>query len=298
MELSGVKGNERKRPRRWGFSFDVMKRVARRAWRESGEDNVLGAAAELGYYFLLALFPMLIFLTSLIGFLPDVQESIFHQIRRMAPPEAMRVVSQTMQDVASNSGGGLLSFGILGTLWAASTGTAALIDTLNRAYEVKETRSYWKVRLIALGLTLGLSLVVVIGSAIIMLSDRLPVWIGRLMGVSGSWLGWWTAVDYLLGLALLVAAAGTIFRFGPDLKGRCRWLSPGAVFAAVASAFASWLFSVYLRVAPSYSATYGSLGAVIVLMLWLYLIGLVILIGGEINNEIEKLTCEPKPAPK
>ena len=107
---------------RLGFSKEVIARVARRVWRESGEDNVLGAAAELGYYFLLALFPMLIFLTSLIGFLPDVQESIFRQIRHIVPPEAMRVVNQTMQDVASNSGGGLLSFGILGTLWAASKG--------------------------------------------------------------------------------------------------------------------------------------------------------------------------------
>jgi membrane protein len=284
--------------RKLDFSLQVIKRVARRVWRESNEDNIFGAAAELGYYFLLALFPMLIFLTSLIGFIPDLQQSIFHEIRRIAPPDAMRVVSETIQDVTANRGGGLLSFGVLGTLWAASTGTAALIDTLNRAYEVRETRSYWKVRLIALGLTIGLSLVVISSSAIIMLSDRLPVWIGKSLGLGEGWLGWWTAVDYLLGLGLLSLATATIYRFGPDLKGKCRWMTPGAFFAAIAAAFASWLFSLYLRFAPSYSATYGSLGAVIVLMLWLYLMGLVILIGGEINNEIEKLTCEPKPKPQ
>jgi len=284
--------------RRLGFSKEIIKRVARRVWRESGEDDVLGASAELGYYFLLALFPMLIFLTSLIGFIPDLQASIFHELRRLAPSDAMRVVNETMEDVVSKRGGGWLSFGILGTLWAASTGTAALIDTLNRAYEVKETRSYWKIRLIALALTVGLSLVVVLSSAIIMLSDRLPVWLGARLGISGGLLGWWTAVDYLLGLALLALATGTIYRFGPDLKGKCRWITPGSIFAAVAAAIASWLFSLYLRLAPSYSATYGSLGAVVVLMLWLYLIGLVILIGGEINNEIEKLTCEAKPNPR
>ena len=284
--------------RRLGFSKEVVKRVARRVWRESGEDDVLGASAELGYYFLLALFPMLIFLTSLIGFIPDLQASIFHELRRIAPGDAMRVVNETMEDVVSKRGGGWLSFGILGTLWAASTGTAALIDTLNRAYEVKETRSYWKIRLIALGLTIGLSLVVIASSAIIMLSDRLPAWIGQRLGVSGGLLGWWTAMDYLLGLALLALATGTIYRFGPDLKGKCRWITPGSVFAAVAAAIASWLLALYLRFAPSYSATYGSLGAVVVLMLWLYLIGLVILIGGEINNEIEKLTCEVKPPPR
>jgi membrane protein len=280
--------------RRLGFSKEVLKRVARRVWRESGEDDVLGASAELGYYFLLALFPMLIFLTSLIGFIPDLQASIFHELRRIAPSDAMRVVNETMEDVVSKRGGGWLSFGILGTLWAASTGTAALIDTLNRAYEVRETRSYWKVRLIALGLTIGLSLVVIASSAVIMLSDRLPAWLGERLGIGGGLLGLWTAIDYLLGLLLLALAAGTIYRFGPDLKGKCRWITPGSIFAAIAAALASWLFSLYLRFAPSYSATYGSLGAVVVLMLWLYLIGLVILIGGEINNEIEKLTCEPK----
>ncbi|HJQ22923.1 MAG TPA: YihY/virulence factor BrkB family protein [Blastocatellia bacterium] len=284
--------------RRLGFSKEVIKRVARRVWRESGEDDVLGASAELGYYFLLALFPMLIFLTSLIGFIPDLQASIFHELRRIAPSDAMRVVNDTMQDVVSKRGGGWLSFGILGTLWAASTGTAALIDTLNRAYEVKETRSYWKIRMIALALTIGLSLVVILSSAIIMLSDRLPAWLGARLGISSGLLGWWTAVDYLLGLLLLALATGTIYRFGPDLKGKCRWITPGSIFAAIAAAIASWLFSLYLRFAPSYSATYGSLGAVVVLMLWLYLIGLVILIGGEINNEIEKLTCEVKPNPR
>jgi membrane protein len=284
--------------RKLEFSLQVIKRVARRVWRESNEDNIFGAAAELGYYFLLALFPMLIFLTSLIGFIPGLQESIFHELRRIAPADAMRLVNETINDVVSHRGGGWLSFGVLGTLWAASTGTAAVIDTLNRAYEVRETRSYWKVRLIALGLTIGLSLVVICGSAIIMLSDRIPAWLGRALGISEGLLGWWTAVDYLLGLGLLSMATATIYRFGPDLKGRCRWMTPGAFFAAIAAGLASWLFSLYLRFAPSYSATYGSLGAVIVLMLWLYLMGLVILLGGEINNEIEKLTCEPKPKPQ
>src|SRR5438270_4874593 len=244
--------------RRMEFSLHIVKRVARRVWRESNEDNVLGAAAELGYYFLLALFPMLIFLTSMIGFIPDLQQSIFHEIRRIAPSDAMRVVSDTIQDVVSKRSGGWLSFGVLGTLWAASSGTAALIDTLNRAYEVRERRSFWKVRLIALGLTIGLSLVVISGSAIIMLSDRLPVWVGQRLGISEGWLGWWTAVDYLLGLALLSLAAGTIYRYGPNLKEKCRWITPGSIFAALAAALASWLFSLYLRFAPSYSGTYGS----------------------------------------
>lgn len=291
---AGASAKLGRRRQRLEFSLHVIKRIARRVWREVNQDNVLGAAAELGYFFLLALFPMLIFLTSLIGFIPGLQATIFREIERIAPGDAMRLVSETMQDIVSKSSSGWLSFGVLGTLWAASNGTAALIDTLNRAYEVKETRSYWKVRLIAISLTIGLSLVVISGAAIIMLSDRIPAWLAKSLGISASLLGWWTAVDYLLGLGLLGAAAATIYRFGPNLKGRCRKFIPGAIFAALAAAAASVLFSVYLRYAPSYSATYGSLAAVIVLMLWLYLMGLVILIGGEINNEIEKIVCEPK----
>lgn len=284
-----------RRGKKFEFSLQIVKRVTRRVWREMNEDKILGAAAELGYYFLLALFPMLIFLTSLVGFIPDLQAGIFNEIRRIAPSDAVRLVSETIQDVVNHRSGGWLSFGVLGTLWAASTGTVALIDTLNRAYEVKETRGFWKVRLISIGLTIALSLVIISGSAIVMLSDRIPVWLTRLLSINESWLGWWTAVDYLLGLGLLSMAAAAIYRFGPDLKGKCRYIMPGAIFAALAGALASWLFSLYLRFAPSYSATYGSLGAVIVLMLWLYLMGLVILIGGEINNEIEKFACEPKP---
>src|SRR5215470_6292854 len=122
-------------------------------WRRTNEHNVFGAAAELAYYFLLALFPMLIFLTSLIGFLPDAQQNIFHLMSKLVPGQAMQLVSATLQDVMENRSGGLLSFGVLGTLWAASVGVTALMDTLNVAYGVKEGRSFLKIRLIAIGLT-------------------------------------------------------------------------------------------------------------------------------------------------
>ena len=274
--------------------------LARRVLRESSEDDVLGAAAELGYYFLLALFPMLIFLTSLIGFLPDLQRTILEGIRSLAPPDAVKLVNETMSDIVANNGGGLLSVGVLGTLWAASTGTAALIETLNRAYEVKETRSYLRVRLVAIVLTIGLALLNIVGAAIVLLGGRLSAWVVRALRLAESWHGWWTCVSYLFGLALFAVATGTMYRFGPNLRSSHRRIAPGSIFSAVGAVIASALFSAYLRVVPSYSATYGGLGAVIVLMLWLYLMGLIVLIGAEINSEIEKLhepsgPAEPRP---
>src|SRR5215216_6511762 len=119
------------------FGGLTLKRLALKTWKEANEDNVFGGAAELAYYFLLALFPMLIFLVSLVGFVPGLQETLFKSLASFVPGDAMRLVQDTLQDVVNNRSGGLLSFGILGTIWAASSGVAAVIETLNVAYDAK-----------------------------------------------------------------------------------------------------------------------------------------------------------------
>jgi membrane protein len=264
----------------------TFKELAVRTWREANEDNILGRAAELAYYFLLALFPMLIFLTSLVGFLPGLREAIFTALGRFVPGEAMRLVSETISDVTRHRSGGLISFGVLGALWAASGGVTAVIGTLNTAYDAREQRSFWKVRLIAIGLTVMLALLVVSGTALVMFGDRFAVWFGERLGMGPSFTVIWGVIHYLVGLALLFLGLELIYYFGPNVEQDWKWVTPGAVFAVVSMVVASLLFSLYLRFAPDYSATYGSLGAVIVLMLWLYLMGAVILIGGEVNAEI------------
>jgi len=266
----------------------TLKELALRVWREANADNVFGTAAELAYYFLLALFPMLLFLTTLVGFLPGVQENILHALAKVAPGQAMDLVIKTLNDVVQNRSGGLLSFGVLGTLWAASSGVAALMGSLNAVYEVKEGRSFWKQRLVALGMTILLSLLVMVGTLLVMFGDRLSAWLTSFLGLGPAFAVVWGIIDYLLGLALLLVGLDVIYYFGPNVKQKWRWITPGAAFAVVGFMAVSVLFSFYLRFAPSYSATYGSLGAVIVLMLWLYLAGMVALIGGEINSEIEK----------
>ena len=268
------------------FGGLTLKKLAVRTWREANEDNVFGGAAELAYYFLLALFPMLIFLVSIVGFVPGLQEALFKSLASFVPGDAMRLVNDTLNDVVSNRNGGLLSFGILGTIWAASSGVTAVMETLNVAYDAKETRSFIKGRLTAIGLTIALAILFIGGTLLVMFGDKLADWLSNALRLGTAFDVAWHVLDYILGLAMLFIAIQLIYYFGPNVKQQWKWITPGAVFAVGAIILGSLVFSIYLRFAPSYSATYGGLGAVIILMLWLYLVGLVILIGGEINSEI------------
>ena len=280
------------------FGGLTFKELALRSWRESNEDKVFGGAAELGYYFMLALFPMLIFLASLVGFLPGAQASILDGLAKVAPADAMKLVQDTLEDVISHRSGGLLSFGILGTLWAASSGVESLIGTLNTAYDAKEKRSFWKIRLVAIALTIGLALLVIGGAVLIMISHKLTDWLSASLGFGTAFSIISSVVGYAVGLTLLFIGVELLYYYGPNLKQSWKLITPGAVFAVIAIIVGSLLFSVYLRIAPSNSATYGSLGAVITLMLWLYLIGLALLLGGEINSEIEHAGNEPSAEKK
>lgn len=268
-----------------GLTLGVL---ANKIWLEIYEGTVFSRAAELAYYFLLALFPMLIFLTSLIGFLPDAQENIFRALASVMPGEAMKLVNETIHDVVRNRSGGLISFGVLGALWAASGGVSAVMNALTVAYDVKEDRSFWKVRLIAIGLTVILATLIVVGVILIMFGDRFSVWLAARLSLGPAFVVFWGVVDYLLGLAFVFLGLQFIYYFGPSIKQGWRWITPGAVFGVVSLVIASLLLSLYLRYGPSYSATYGSLGAVIVLMLWLYLMGAAVIIGGEINANISQ----------
>lgn len=272
-----------------------IKELAARTWAETLEDNLLGRAAELAYYFLLALFPMLIFLTSLVGFIEGAQANIFRAMARVVPGEAMRLVDETIQDVVSKRSGGLLSFGVLAALWAGSGGVSAVMETLTATYDVKEERSYWKLRLLAILITILLAVLLVGGVILIMFGDKLSVQLAERLGLGPAFKVFWGAVDYLLGLALLFSALEVIYFFGPNVKQDWRWITPGAVFAVALMIVASILFSLYLRFGPSYSATYGGLGAVIVLLLWLYLMALIVLVGSEINAEITHAAGKQTP---
>lgn len=264
----------------------TIKELTLRTWRESINDNIAGTAAELSYYFLLALFPLLIFLTSIMSFLPGADNSLLIALERALPPDAMKLVRDVLEDVVSHRSGGVLSFALLGTLWAASSGVASLMTALNMACDATETRPFWKRRLVALGLTLIFALLVLGGSGLIVIGHRLGDWLERSLDLRPALAFISNVAGYLIGFGLMLSGIALLYYFGPNVEGKKKRVLPGALVASIGAVIGSLLFSFYLRVVPSANAAYGSLGAVITLMLWLYIIGLLLLVGGEINSEM------------
>jgi len=266
--------------------------LGKRVWNEIQEDEVFGRAAQLSYYFLLALFPLLLFLTSILGLVAgedgELRQSLFNYLGSVLPGEASDLISKTVTDVTEGSGGGKLSFGILATLWAASNGMGAILEALNVAYEVKETRPWWKARIVAIGLTFALALLILSALVLVLYGHNIAEAVAGSFGLGRAFELGWKVLQWPIVLAFVLFAFALIYYFAPDLHDQdWKWVSPGAVLGVAIWLLVSFAFRTYLQYFNSYSATYGSLGAVIILMLWFYFTGLAILVGGEINSEIE-----------
>ena len=266
--------------------------LGKRVYAEVMDDDVLGRSAQLSYYFLLALFPALLFLTSLLGYLAgengELRQELFNYLAAVLPGEASKLVSDTVSDVTQSSGGGKLSFGILATFWAASNGMGAISESLNAAYDLKESRPWWKVRLTAVGLTLALTLLIVTALVLILYGHDIADALSIKLGLGSAFATGWKILQWPLVLIFVLVAFALIYYFGPDSHQQdWKWITPGAVIGVLLWLLISFAFKAYLSYFNSYSATYGSLGAVIILMLWFYFTGTAILVGGEINSEIE-----------
>jgi len=267
--------------------------LGRRVWQEVQEDEIFGRAAELSYYFLLALFPLLIFLTSVIGLITGsetgLRNALFNYLAQVMPSSAFQLIDATMLEISSASGGGKLSFGILAALWAASNGMGAMTRSLNVAYDVNEGRPWWKQRLVAIGLTVALSLVIISALVLVIYGDRIADSVAGSFSLGSAFKLTWKVIQWPIVLAGMFFAFALIYYFAPDLHHQpWKWLTPGSAIGVGLWLLISFGFRVYLHFFNSYSKTYGSLGAVIVLMLWLYLTGAAILIGAEVNSEIEQ----------
>ena len=276
----------------WALRNISWLELAKRVWKEINDDRMFGRAAELSYYFLLALFPLLIFLTSIIGITlgsgTGTRHALFDYLARIMPPAAFQLLSTTMYEVTNSSGGGKISFGLLAALWAASNGMGAITESLNIAYDVEETRPWWKTRLVAIALTVSLSVLIIGALILVVFGGRIGEGVANAYGFGPAFAITWKIVQWPAVLAVMVLAFALIYYFAPDLRRQAwQWLTPGAAIGVALWLLVSLAFRVYLHFFDSYSATYGSLGAVIILMLWLYFTGAAVLIGGEINSEIE-----------
>jgi len=271
--------------------------LGKRVWSEINADDVWGRAAQLAYYFLLALFPLLIFLTATLGLMLGAGEglrtSLFNYLGEVMPGSAFELVKTTMTEIARASNAGKLSFGLLATLWAASNGMGAITQALNAAYDVEDSRPWWKQRLVAIALTIALSVLVITALLLMLWGGKIADFLAAQYQLGGFFPIAWKTLQWPLVFAFMVTAFALIYYYAPDVKQqKWKWLTPGSATGVVLWLLVSFGFKIYLGFFDSYSATYGSLGAVIVLMLWLYFTGAAILIGSEVNSEIEHAAAE------
>jgi membrane protein len=267
------------------------KEIAIQVWKRIDRDDVFGRAAQLSYYFALALFPLLIFLSTVLGYFFAAERGLYlrliHYLGRVMPDSAFELLRSTLEEITTTTGTGKLTFGLLLALFTASAGMEAIIEGLNVAYAVPEVRPRWRRRLVALALTIALGGLVAAALFLILVSGAAARSIGQYFPVLDRIGGWSSLVQWTIGLGFLLLALSLIFRFAPNLR-HARWEGnlPGAVLTLICWIIASAGFRIYLSEFGTFNRTYGSLGAVIVLLIWLYVSGAAILIGGELNSVI------------
>jgi membrane protein len=264
--------------------------------QEVNDDNVYNGAAALGFYLTLAIFPAMILVMAVIPYLPidRVDEAIMDLLGQALPAEAFDMVAGVVHEVTAEPRGGLLSFGILGTMWAASTGMYAIMQQLNITYDVKEARSFVRARATALVLSLLFILLVIGAFSLVVFGGIIQDWIGARFGFSNALLVFFAAFRWVVIVLALLLGFALIYRYAPNVEQKFAFITPGSVFGVVLLVLASLAFAIYTGNFADYGATYGSIGAVIILMLWLYIAGLAILLGSEINALLEHFSAKGK----
>lgn len=279
------------RPSLWKFGGLTPLRLGKRVWKDIGDDEVSVRSAALAYYFVLAVFPAMLFLLSLLGFFAgagsQLRDTLFTTLGRVLPGSASELVHKTLDEVSRSSGAGKALFGILGALWSASSGVTAVMESLNIAYDVKEDRPMWKQRAIAVGLTIALAALVLGALGMTLYGADAADWLATHAGLGTVAVISWKIVQWPLVLAFMFLAFAVTYYFAPNLEEpEWHWITPGSGLGLIFWIVASLGFKLYLHYFNSYSKTYGSVGAVIILLLWLYITGFAILVGGEINSAI------------
>ena len=288
----------------WGLHGTAANVIAKRTWKALLADNLLGRAAELGFYFFFALFPTLFSASFILGLIArsasHIYESLLVYLSLVMPMEALGSVIQTFRQTTEASGSGKLTFGLIATIWSASVGISAIQETLNAVYKVQETRSYVGARLAAIGVTVILSMLASLCLASMLGADFFAAvahhrihdrFLALCAAIAVRLLGW-TAAIIFLSLSFAV-----IYYWAPAVKKRrWHWLTVGGGVGIAGWLLASLGLRIYLHFFNTYSVTYGSFGAVIILLTWFYITGLMILLGAEINSEIEAAAAEKRLA--
>ena len=259
-------------------------------------NHTLQMAAALAYYFILSLFPALILLSAVVAYLPvpDLFNQALALLARFLPADAMGLVQRVLADVISPNKGTFLSLGILGTLWAASGGFAAMIEALNIAYDVRDDRPFWKTRPLAVGLAFLTGALLLIALSVMVVGPRFGEWLAARVHLSGLFVLLWPFIHWTIALGFTVLAVEALYFLAPNVKQRLRATLPGAVVSVGCWITLSYLLGLYFRHFGNFNKTYGTLGAAVALMVWLYWTGFAMLVGAELNEELAKISKEGK----
>ncbi|EZQ19048.1 YihY/virulence factor BrkB family protein [Pseudomonas sp. G11-1] len=271
--------------------FTVLKRTA----KEFSDDDMSTYAAALAYRALFSIFPFVLFLMAVLGFLhlPNFFDWLRAQAAIVLPPVALDQVNPVI-DQLQESQGGLLSFGILLALWTASIGVRSLMNAMNKAYDVKEGRPSWKLFILSILYTIGIAIMLLLAAGFMTLGPQVMAWLASQIGLEQVLVVVWSWLRWPVAILLLMLAVALIYYATPDVEQEFRFITPGSVVAVIVWLAASVGFGIYVQNFANYNATYGSIGAIIVLLLYFYITAAVLLLGAELNAVIEHLSMEGK----
>ncbi|MBO0601694.1 YihY/virulence factor BrkB family protein [Sporosarcina sp. E16_3] len=245
--------------------------------------DITGLGSQLAFFFLLSMFPLLIFIMTLLPYLNFNQAEVFLLIRDYAPESVAMLIENTLNEILKNRNGGLLSIGALATVWSASKGMNALTKALNRSYFTEESRSFIMARVMSVVFTIMLIAVLLVALILPVFGQQIGVLAFSYMGLEKGFLYFWAGLRWLVPPVLIFFVFSLIYWLVPNLKIQFKSILPGALFATVGWILTSFAFSFYVGSYANYSSTYGSIGAIIVLMIWLYFSAIILMLGGQLN---------------
>ncbi|PEL13668.1 ribonuclease [Bacillus sp. AFS017336] len=263
------------------------------------EDEIASRSAELAYYLMLSLFPFLIVLTQVITFLPLTTDEIMSFLSQYAPPDAMAIIKSNLQLIIGQSHGGVLSVGVIATLWASSNGINAIIRALNDAYNVEDKRNYFVTRGVSVILTIIMIFVIVFALLIPVFGKVIAKFVFEFLGISNDFLYTWSIIRWTLSFVILLIVFTVLYSIGPSKVVHIKKVFFGSLFATLGWIISSFGFAFYVDNFGNFTSHYGSLGGIIVLMIWFFISAMVVIIGGELNALIkERQYGKIKPKPK
>jgi membrane protein len=288
----------------WDLRDVSIRDIARRTWKGMLEDRLFSIASELGFYFLFALFPALICATTILGLMARSATSFYGRLLEymalVVPQQAVGMVMDTFNQTTSHATPGKLTFGLVVTIWSASAGISAVQDATNAVYKITERRSYFKARAQAIALTMLVTGGVTLCLMALFAGDFVSSWLHHHWQeavISGTTVMLARLCGWIAAAVLLALSFAAVYYWAPDLRIRqWHWITPGAMLGILGWLAASLGFRLYLHFFNSYSVTYGSLGAVIILLMWFYITGLMLLLGAEFNSELEAAAVEARLA--